>query len=161
MLIRSYEAADAAAVNKVALAAFAEYEGVYSDWSVLTRAVGAMASLASSGEVFVADDRGEIVGAVAYIPPRGNPRADFFKPEWPIIRMLVVHPRARGKGIGRKLTEACVSLARRDESSVISLHTSPAMEAALALYLKMGFRLERRVPDRFGVPYGVYLLHLR
>jgi hypothetical protein len=31
------------------------------------------------------------------------------------------------------------------------------MEVALALYLRMGFALEARVPDRFGVPYGVYL----
>jgi ribosomal protein S18 acetylase RimI-like enzyme len=74
--------------------------------------------------------------------------------------MLVVDPRARGKGIGRSLTEACIERARRDGASAISLHTSPAMEAALALYLKMGFELERPVPDRFGVPYGVYLLRL-
>jgi hypothetical protein len=31
------------------------------------------------------------------------------------------------------------------------------MAVALAMYLRMGFRLERRVPDRFGVPYGPYL----
>jgi hypothetical protein len=35
------------------------------------------------------------------------------------------------------------------------------MEVALSLYDKMGFKLERRVPDRFGVPYGVYLLPLQ
>ena len=28
------------------------------------------------------------------------------------------------------------------------------------MYLRMGFRLEREVPDRFGVPYAVYLKEL-
>jgi hypothetical protein len=30
----------------------------------------------------------------------------------------------------------------------------------LAMYLKMGFKLTRQVPDRFGVPYAVYTLDL-
>jgi ribosomal protein S18 acetylase RimI-like enzyme len=74
--------------------------------------------------------------------------------------MLVVDPAARGTGIGRQLTEACIDRARRDGARLIALHTSPAMVVALAMYLKMGFVLERRVPDRFGVTYGVYVLHL-
>jgi ribosomal protein S18 acetylase RimI-like enzyme len=160
MKIRSFAPADAQAVNAVALSAFAQYESVYQGWDALKQGVGAMASLADSGEILVACDDDEVVGAVAYIPPYASPRADFFEPEWPIIRMLVVDPRARGKAIGRGLTEACIALARRDGASVIGLHTSPVMEAALALYLRMGFRLERRVPNRFGVPYAVYLLEL-
>lgn len=71
--------------------------------------------------------------------------------------MLVVDPAARGQGIGRRLTEACLDRGRRDGAEVIALHTSPAMDVALGLYLRMGFRLEKKVPDRFGVPYAVYL----
>lgn len=162
MVIRPYAAGDADGVNSVALAAFAQYQEVYSDWPALMRAVGAMAALADHGEIVVAEDgAGMIVGAVAYVPLFAEPRADFFRPEWPIIRMLVVAPWARGAGIGRKLTEQCLGRARRDGSPRIALHTSPAMEAALSLYLRMGFKLERSVPDRFGVPYGVYLLEIQ
>jgi len=32
------------------------------------------------------------------------------------------------------------------------------MEVALSMYLNMGFKLARHVPDRFGVPYAVYLM---
>jgi ribosomal protein S18 acetylase RimI-like enzyme len=74
--------------------------------------------------------------------------------------MLVVEPAARGRGIGRRLTEACITRAKCDGASVIALHTSPAMQVALAMYLKMGFELQRHVPDRFGVSYGVYILPL-
>ena len=160
-IIRPFVPADAAAVNRVALAAFAQYEGVYGEWETLTRSVGAMAGLADSGEIVVAEDgAGKIVGAVAHFAPFAVPRPDFFAPHWPIIRMLVVDPAARGRGIGRRLTEACIARARRDGADALALHTSPAMAAALALYLRMGFRLERRVPDRFGVPYGLYLKEL-
>lgn len=158
MRLRPFAPTDADAVNAVALAAFAQYRGVYSDWEALSRGVGSMASLAEGGEIIVAEDAaGSIVGAVAYFGPHSAPRADFFAPEWPIIRMLVVDPAARGQGVGRRLTEECVESARRDGATTIALHTSPAMEVALAMYLRMGFRLERKVPDRFGVPYAVYL----
>ena len=158
MIVRPYAPADAAAVNRVALAAFDQYRGVYGDWETLSRGVGAMDALAAEGELIVAeDDARQIVGAVAYFGPHTSPRADFFAPEWPIVRMLVVDPAARGQGIGSRLTGECIDRARRDGAAVIALHTSPAMEVALAMYLRMGFRLERSVPDRFGVPYGLYL----
>ncbi len=157
MPIRPYSPSDADCVNAIALAAFAQYRGVYSDWDVLERGVSSMASLAETGEIIVAEADGAVAGAVAYIGPGKSPRADFFEPEWPIVRMLVVDPSARGAGIGRALTLACLDLARRDRAEVIALHTSPAMEVALALYLRMGFKLLRGVPDRFGVPYAVYV----
>lgn len=157
MHIRPFAPEDADAVNAVALAAFDQYRGVYDDWETLSRGVGAMALLAKTAQIVVAEDEARIVGAIAYVPPFGEPRADFFQPESPIIRMLVVDPAARGRGIGRALTEACLERARGDGAETIALHTSPAMEVALAMYLRMGFVLERHVPDRMGVPYAVYV----
>lgn len=157
---RTFEAADSKAVDAVALEAFEQYRDVYSDWETLRHAVGRMSALDREAELLIAEVDGEVAGAVAYCPPHSKPRADIFEPRWPLIRMLVVAPGARGRGLGRSLTQACIDRARRDGAAAIALHTSPAMEVALALYLKMGFRLERRVPDRFGVPYAVYLLDL-
>lgn len=160
MRLRPYVRADADAVNGVALAAFEQYRGVYSDWAAVARGVGSMAALADAAEIVVAEVAERIAGAVAYVPPFAEPRADFFRAEWPIIRMLVVDPAARGRGIGRALTEACIERARRDRAAAIALHTSPAMAVALDLYTRMGFALATRVPDRHGMPYGVYLKRL-
>lgn len=120
-----------------------------------------MASLATDGEIIVADTGGaKLAGAVAYFAP-GAPKAELFDPHWPIIRMLVVDPERRGNGTGRRLTQACIACARRDGAELIALHTSPVMEVALGMYLRMGFTLLRPVPDRHGVPYGVYTLDLK
>ena len=99
---------------------------------------------------------GQIVGAVAYVGPQ-QPKPAFFEPAWPIIRMLVVDPSARSKGIGRQLTEECLRRAERDRSGVIALHTTPIMTVALPMYLRMGFTRVRDAPDILGVPYAVYV----
>ncbi len=101
------------AVNAVALAAFEQFRAEYSDWPEFSKTVGAMASLADSGELIVATRDDRIVGAVAYMGP-GAPKAEIFDPAWPVIRMLVVDPAEQGHGVGRLLTDECIQLARRD-----------------------------------------------
>jgi ribosomal protein S18 acetylase RimI-like enzyme len=156
-MLRDYREDDAEAIVRVALAAFAQFEQDYSDWPMFTANVAKMPKLSENGEIIVAEDDGHIVGAVAYVGPQA-PKAAFFDPAWPVVRMLVVDPAARGKGIGRQLTEECLRRAKRDQSSVIALHTTPIMTVALPLYLRMGFTRVREAPDILGVPYAVYAL---
>ena len=114
-----------------------------------------MSDLATSGEIIIAEVEHEIAGAVAYIPP-GAPKAAFFEPDWPVIRMLVADPARRGLGIGRTLTDVCLRRARRDRAELIALHTSPIMTVALPMYLRMGFAKLRSTPPIHGVAYAVY-----
>ena len=118
-----------------------------------------MADIASTGELIVAQANGVIAGAVAYVGP-GRPKATYFDQDWPIMRMLVVAPEARGQGIARALVRDCLARARRDGASVFALHTSPIMEVALPMYLRMGFRRLRTAPLIHGVDYDVYLMPL-
>lgn len=77
--------------------------------------------------------------------------------DWPIMRMLVVSPQARGAGVGRRLAQECIDRAVRDGADVFALHTSPIMSVALPMYERMGFRLVREVQPVLGVAYAVYL----
>jgi GNAT superfamily N-acetyltransferase len=154
-MLRDYQPRDADAIGRVALAAFAQFQSHYSDWPAMAQKVARMAELSNAGEIIVAEDDGRIVGGVAYIGPR-QPKAAFFDPAWPVIRMLVVDPSARGKGLGHALTEECLRRAERDQAAVIALHTTPIMTVALPMYLRMGFAKVRDAPDIFGVPYAVY-----
>ena len=149
--IRDFHPEEASAINRVALSAFDEYRSAYSDWPTFARGIGNMAALAAAGKIIVAATEHHIVGAVVYVGP-GKSKNTFFKLEWPIIRMLVVGPAYRGQGIGRALMEECVRRARRDESLVLALHTTPIMKVALPMYQRMGFEFHCDGPAIFGVP---------
>ena len=76
------------------------------------------------------------------------------------MRMLVVCPESRGKGIGRALANACIAKAQRDGADVFGLHTSAIMSVALPTYQSMGFEFVREAPSIHGVPYGIYTKQL-
>lgn len=56
------------------------------------------------------------------------------------IRLLAVHSKARGMGIGRALTQKCIQLAKEKNQTQVILHTTKAMQRAWGLYEKMGFK---------------------
>jgi GNAT superfamily N-acetyltransferase len=154
--IRDYQPADADGVNAVAVSAFEQFKDNYADWPAFRSRIAAMSALAGHGEIIVAEDGQQIVGAVAYIGPY-KAKADFFRAEWPVMRMLVVDPGARGRGIGRALAEACLAKGKRDGAKAFALHTSELMQVALPMYLRMGFVWHSSAPAIHGVCYGVYL----
>jgi GNAT superfamily N-acetyltransferase len=155
-VVREYLPNDSAPVNALALLAFDEFKDAYHDWPTFRAKIGNMAALADVAEIIVAEINGQIVGAVAYIGP-GAPKAGFFQPEWPIMRMLVVAPGFRGHGIGRALAQECIGRARRDGASVFALHTSELMHVALPMYQRMGFEWHSAAPMIHGVKYDVYV----
>ncbi|MBV1775373.1 GNAT family N-acetyltransferase [Burkholderiaceae bacterium DAT-1] len=155
MNIRNFKPDDAPEINALALLAFDQFKDRYEDWPGFRTRIGNMAGLADTGEIIIAEVEGVIVGAVAYIGAHAAKPA-FFRPEWPIMRMLVVSPAARGQGIGRALAEACLARARRDGATMFALHTSELMQIALPMYLRMGFEWAANTPDIHGVKYSVY-----
>ncbi len=157
--IRSYSAEDATAINRLALAAWDQYRTLFSDWPLMASRLAGTASMAKELEILIAEDEAQIRGFVGYVAP-GRPREKIFRREWATIRMLSVDPIARGRGIGRLLAEECVRRARRDGAAQIALHTSPVMQVALGMYLRMGFTHERDIVDRHGVHYALYSLRL-
>jgi GNAT superfamily N-acetyltransferase len=154
--LRDFTASDAGIIDRLAVASFSQYSRDFQDWPAMVRVLEKMSDMAGNAEIVIAEHEGRIVGAVGYMPPSAS-KAAHFKPEWPIVRMLVVDPDARGLGAGRALTEACVTRARRDRASEIALHTSPIMTVALPMYLRMGFVRVRDAPPLFGVPYAIYV----
>jgi ribosomal protein S18 acetylase RimI-like enzyme len=156
--IRPFRPDDAATVNRIAVAAWDQYREVFTDWPHTGPNFAATAELAQDVDLLVAEDS-EIRGFVGYAGP-GRPRERIFERDWAIIRMLSVDPPARGRGIGRRLTEACIARARQDSAPIIALHTSIVMQAALAIYAKLGFRHHRNIVDRHGIHYALYVLPL-
>ncbi|HEX9697664.1 MAG TPA: GNAT family N-acetyltransferase [Actinomycetota bacterium] len=89
--------------------------------------------------IAVEDDR--ILGAVTYIPDASDPRMN--EDRWPAgfaaMRLLAVHPGARGRGLGRTLTEGCLERGRAAGRDWFGLHTTRLMNVARQMYERMGF----------------------
>ena len=91
---------------------------------------------------WIAERRGEVVGSVFLV--RASPAVAK-------LRLLIIHPSARGMGLGRRLTRACVRFARRAGYRRLRLWTQSHLAAARAIYQAEGFTLlSRRKHSSFG-----------
>ena len=68
------------------------------------------------------------------------------------ITNLAVHPGARRQGMGNRLLEHLLSLARSETCRHATLEVRSHNEAALALYRKAGFALQGRRPGAYTQP---------
>ncbi len=69
------------------------------------------------------------------------------------LRLLIVEPHARGRGIGKRLVDECIAFARRAGYAKLVLWTQSNLLAARGIYAAAGFRKVRSERHReFGVP---------
>lgn len=83
---------------------------------------------------WIAEMNGENVGCVML----AKDSADVAR-----IRLLLVDPKARGMGLGTRLTRECIAFARRAGYKKITLWTHSVLTAARHIYEKAGFKLMR------------------
>jgi GNAT superfamily N-acetyltransferase len=68
------------------------------------------------------------------------------------LRVLLVHPDARGNGLGARLVDTCVAFARDAGYRRVRLWTNDVLTTARHIYLAAGFHMVTEKPNHsFGV----------
>ncbi|HEX5768318.1 MAG TPA: GNAT family N-acetyltransferase, partial [Burkholderiales bacterium] len=68
------------------------------------------------------------------------------------LRLLIVEPKARGRGLGKRLVEECIAFARARGYRKLVLWTQSDLAAARKIYARTGFQRVKQQPHReFGV----------
>ncbi len=92
---------------------------------------------------WIAELDGERVGSV-FIVKKTNEIAK--------LRLLILDPKARGRGLGRRLVQECLRFAKSAGYSSMTLWTQSILTAARAIYAAEGFKLVAEEPNHsFGV----------
>ena len=135
--LRDARPEDREAVRAATLAAFEQYAAVRPAlWPAYRDNILATLAGVAPAEQIVADEGGRVVGAVL-LYPRGIAAGP--APADPEVRLLAVVPEARGRGVAEALMRECIRRARQAGAPAIALHTSDVMQAAVRLYLRLGF----------------------
>lgn len=93
-------------------------------------------------KAWIAELDGERVGAVFVVRK---------SPTTAQLRMLILAPKARGLGLGARLTDECLAFARAKGYKKMVLWTNSCLTAARGIYTQRGFRLTKSEPyEGFG-----------
>lgn len=94
---------------------------------------------------WIAEMNGERVGSIVLVRESDDVAR---------LRLLIVDPTARGRGIGRQLVDACIAFARAAGYRSIVLWTHEELTAARHLYAQAGFELiETEHTHAFGADH--------
>ena len=162
-LFRIGTSEDIEKLRQLGLNSFGQFNAILTDfnWNKLKENLSKenlYNDLLNKSTCFICEKSEEIIG-MAYLISSGNP-TDFFKEDWCYLRMVGVHTEHGGKGIGTRLTNMCIDLARANGEKTMALHTSEFMDAARHIYESLGFKRAKELEPMFGKIYWIYTLDL-
>ena len=153
--VREADPGEFAEAGAVTAAAYREFfDG--TQWASYLDAIADVAGRADRTEIIIALDEGAIIGsATLELDGRTSAEDGPLEPYRAHIRMLGVHPDARGRGAAKALMAACESRARAAGRSLLTLNTTDLRRTAKTMYERLGYV---RGPDE-PMPGGITLLN--
>lgn len=143
--IRQAVPAEYDAVGELTVDAYSHDGFVRGEYAMTLRAA---ADRAAKAELWVAADSSGLLGTVTYCPV-GSVYREIGQDDEGEFRMLAVHSRARGLGIGKALTQRCIDRSRELGMRRVVMSSAQYMTTAHRLYEGLGFH---RLPERDWAP---------
>lgn len=161
---RTATISDLKQLQQLGLLAYGQYKSVithenWEKWETGFNNESNFSNLLNIATCFVCEVENEIIG-MAFLIPSGNPFL-YFPAEWSYIRYVGVHPNFEGNGIGKKLTQQCIDLAKTSGEKTIALHTSEFQNAARHVYENLGFIKQKELEPVFGKVFYIYTIQLK
>lgn len=137
MIIREIQPKDAAAMAAIVRQVILEVKIPTTGTAFEDRSLADLytAYQRKGSKYFVVEDQGKVVGGAGIAPLEGG--------DGNICELQKMYflPQARGKGLGRKLIEDCLTLAKSMGYAYCYIETMETMTAARNLYKKIGFKM--------------------
>lgn len=152
IVVRPAQPAEYAAVGELGVEAYRHAGVLVDSYAEVLRDT---ASRARDADLLVATDgEGRLLGTVTVCRP-DSPWAEVSQEGELEFRALAVAPSATGRGVGRRLVDAVLEIARREGRHRVVLSVLERNTVARRLYERMGFR---RLPERDHRPLPDVLL---
>ncbi|MET1029943.1 GNAT family N-acetyltransferase [Domibacillus tundrae] len=144
LIIQELATPDKAAVRQLLLDGYKQYENEFTDkeaWHDYVENIKHSIDNPNIDRILVAKQAEKVVGTlqlfknadVAY----GRPELDIHSP---IVRLLAVHPEARGQGVAQALLRESLLYAYHQGAAHLYLHSGDIMKKAIQLYEWIGFK---------------------
>ena len=147
IVVSELRSEDKESVVQVLVESYQQYEREYSDpqvWEEYLTNIKVSVANPDVDKILVAKNGPEILGSLQLFTSSekayGKPELEILSP---IVRLLGVHPKARGLGVAQALLQASVDYAKKLGSENLYLHSSDKMYKAISLYEWLGFKRDR------------------
>ena len=124
----------------VALEAYQCLEFIYPPglWPSMQKMISDASQLKVGGELLVAITNEGMSGLVVYHAPNLDENR-YFPPNWASVTVLAVLPKYRRTGLGSKLLQTCLDIAKTDRAHVLAALLNSRMVGAKRVFDKNGF----------------------
>lgn len=147
IIVEELREGDREIVRRVLIESYQQYENDYQTpqvWIDYLAEIKASIDRPQVDKILVAESKQQVLGTLQLFD---SSEKAYERPELeiesPIIRLLGVHPEARGRGVAQKLLKASVNYAKERGSTSLYLHSSDKMHQAIRLYEWFGFKRDQ------------------
>lgn len=147
IIIEEVRETEKEALRRLLVDSYHQYQHSYREpaaWQEYLATIKASVDNPAVAKILVAKSDSQILGTLQLFE---SSEKAYQKPDLqiysPIIRLLAVHPKARGHGIAQELLKAAAHYAKSIGASELYLHSSDIMQKAIRLYEWTGFKRDR------------------